>query len=123
MRRVGRCAKCGETKIVQDHHIRGYGDEAKDVTAPYCHSCDQKAHYKARREGRCTLDGKETRRLSRLSSTRRSCKKKTLFTTLGVNVQLIEQVVININTGSVYVWSGFSGHHEVKLKMIDEISK
>ena len=55
MKQMGLCQKCGETKIVQDHHILGYNEDNKDYVVKYCNSCDQKAHLKARKEGKCNL--------------------------------------------------------------------
>jgi len=122
MKRLGICQKCGEEKIVRDHHIHGYSIENKDEVVPYCNSCDQKAHRKARREGRCILTGKETTRLSTNSCLRRSLKTKMIsYETLMPNVRLFEQVRVNLNNGNVTVGSCFSAGHGKKLKYIEVI--
>jgi len=120
VKRQGICSKCGKETTVRDHHIKGYGEENKDEVVPYCYSCDQKAHDKARREGRCTLPSKETNRLSANSCNRRSKKNKTIsYETLMPNVRLFEQVRVNLNTGHINVVSYFTAHNGKKLKYID----
>lgn len=56
---MGTCQKCGQYKMVRDHHYKGYDT---DETAPYCQSCDIKAHNWARWEGKCNLSAKEAKR-------------------------------------------------------------
>ncbi len=125
MRRMGICSKCGKETIVQDHHIKGYGGEHKDEVVPYCISCDLKAHYKAKREGRCTLTGKESYKLSTISSQKRYDKmfNRTInlsHNTVGTNVQLHELILINIKTGNISFGTYFQGTNRKKLKIIDE---
>ena len=121
MKRIGICTKCGEEKIVRDHHIRGYKEEHKDEVVPYCESCDRKAHAKARREGRCTLPSKETNRLSMNSCFRRTKKVMALSSDmLEPNISLREQLHYNIKTGNVTLYSYFIGEHGKKLKVIEE---
>jgi len=120
VKRQGICHKCGEEKMVRDHHIHGYKDEHKDEVVPYCYSCDRKAHNKARREGKCKLSSKETKRLSNNSQRRRSCKTKMLsYETLIPNVRFFEQVRIDLNTGHINVASYFHANHGKKIKYID----
>ena len=120
MKRQGICSKCGEEKIVRDHHIHGYGEENKDVTVPYCYSCDRKAHAKAKKEGRCILTSEETKRLSVNSCNRRSRKTKNISCeTLIPNVCLLENVQVNLNTGHINILSNFTASNGKKLKYID----
>jgi len=122
MKRNGICQKCGEEKIVRDHHLKGYLGENKDEVVPYCYSCDMKAHHKARREGKCNLPGDETNRLSKNSCVRRSKKSKMISTeSMMPNVQLFEHVQVNLNTGNVTVSSCFHANHGKKLKYIEVI--
>ena len=119
MRRLGFCYKCGEYKIVRDHHAFGY---ETDETVPYCVDCDRKAHNKARKEGRCNLSSEETSRKSKNSYDRRSRKWKLLSSkSLASNVQLFEELAINLNTGTVSIHSRFVGINHHKLKIIDSI--
>lgn len=119
MKRKGICQKCGEEKIVQDHHIKGY---ATDEVAPYCQSCDLKAHVEAKKNGRCLLSSDKTRRLSRNSYKRRSTKSKMLSSkTVDTNIQLFEELYFNINTEKITISSYFQGNHGKKLKIITEI--
>jgi len=120
MKRIGICKKCGEEKMVQDHHIHGYGEEHKDVTAPYCESCDKKAHYKARKEGKCILPSDETTRLSHNSCLRRSRKTKMISSeSMMPSVRLFEQIYLNVNTGNVTIGSSFAASNGKKIKYID----
>jgi hypothetical protein len=120
MKRLGICQKCGEEKMVRDHHSKGYSKENEDITVPYCLSCDMKAHFKARREGRCKLDTKISKKLSRNSCMRKSYKKKMLSSkTISPNIRLFEQIQININTGEINIGSHFSGNHGYKIKYIE----
>ena len=122
MKRIGICQKCGEEKMVRDHHLKGYLGENKDEVVPYCYSCDRKAHNKARMEGRCKLPSKETKRLSENSCNRRSKIIKNLSRdTMLPNVRLLEQLRLNINTGTITVVSYFSGYHGKKIKYIEVI--
>ncbi len=106
--------------MVHDHHIYGYSEKHKDDVVPYCQSCDIKAHYKARKEGRCTLNGKESNRLSTRSYQRRSYKKKQLSgKTLMPYVRLFEQIRFNINTNTININSYFGTGTSKKLKYID----
>jgi len=117
MRRIGICSKCGETKIVQDHHFKGY---ETDEVKPYCNSCDQKAHAKAKNEGKCLLNGKESHRKSTNSSGRRSTKYINLF-----NITMIPFVTLrcgfiyNKNTENLSFNSGFYSNHGKDLKVYD----
>lgn len=118
MKRLGICYKCGKYKEVRDHHAYGY---ETDETVPYCNSCDQKAHNKARKEGKCNLTNIESEQKSNNSYHRRSTKRKSLSSeTVTPNVVLFEELQINLNTGTVTISSCFSGNHGHKLKIIDE---
>lgn len=120
MRRLGICSKCGEVKIVQDHHIYGYSKKYKDEVVPYCNSCDQKAHYKARKEGKCTLNSEERMRLSHNSVNRRTHRTKTLSCeTIITNILLVTECHININTEHINITSRFYGNHGKKLKIME----
>ena len=120
MKRLGICKKCGEEKMVRDHHIKGYCEENKDEVVPYCQSCDLKAHAKARREGRCVLTHKEAHIKSQASCQRRSRKTKTISSeTLMPNVRLFENVQINLNTGHINVVSYFKANNGKKIKYIN----
>jgi len=68
---MGICKKCGEYKMVQEHHSKGYLPPYQDFTEPYCQKCDRKAHFDAKCEGKCKLTSDETRRLSADSCSRR----------------------------------------------------
>ncbi len=117
MKRMGICSKCKQYKMVQDHHYKGYGT---DEVAPYCQSCDQKAHNKAKREGKCKLQGKESRKLTRKSYNKRVRKLIILSSeTLEPYVQLYETLTLNLNTKSIYFSSYFNGHHGKKLMFVD----
>ncbi|MFZ3166340.1 MAG: hypothetical protein WA130_01910 [Candidatus Methanoperedens sp.] len=118
MKRMGICSKCGEYRLVQDHHYKGYkSDEVK----PYCLSCDWKAHNKARKEGRCKLSGWESNRLSTLSSNRRSHKTFNLsWNMLEEHIQLKERIFVNLNNGNIIFDSCFVGTNHIKLKRIKE---
>ena len=121
MKRKGVCQKCGKETTVRDHHLYGYDKEHKDEVAPYCASCDQKAHNKARREGRCILSGKETTRYSTNSYKRRSLKRKILSrSTLMPDVQLLEHLYINMNTGTIVIGTGFTANNRRKIKYIGD---
>jgi hypothetical protein len=121
MRRLGTCQKCGQEKMVQDHHINGYANKS-DVVAPYCQSCDQRAHAKARREGRCMFTTEETYRLSSQSSKRRSHHHEGLIQqTLVPNIRLYVGYQYNYNNGTFSFFSGFYGHHGYKIKTIQEM--
>jgi hypothetical protein len=120
MRRLGICQKCGEEKMVRDHHSKGYSEEHKDDVAPYCESCDQKAHINARKEGRCILSSKETSKKSNKSCTRRSCKRKALSSkTQMPYIRLLERIKFNINTDTIWINSYFEANHKKKIKYID----
>lgn len=128
MRRIGICQKCGKETIVQDHHIYGYGDKS-DVVAPYCRSCDRKAHNKARIEGRCVLKSKDSIRLSTNSCHRRERKNgiilmhtEDLITqTLLPNIALYVGFVYNYKSKHMSFYSQFRGYHGYKIKTIDEM--
>ncbi len=118
MRRLGICSKCGIETVVQDHHYKGY--DVDDVL-PYCKSCDTKAHNKARREGKCNLTGDESHKKSTASHAKRTWKSLTLSSkTLEPNTLLFEVLQLNLNTNNIVIWSGFSGNHHKKLKVINE---
>ena len=120
MRHKGICVKCGKETMVQDHHYKGYGT---DETAPYCQSCDRKAHNKARREGRCKLKSDESTKLSRYSYNRRSIYTKHLSSKTRLpNIQLSELVRINLNTNSLTFASGFRGQRGYQIKTIDKLN-
>ncbi len=124
MGKMGICSKCSEYKLVQDHHIKGYGEEHKDEVVPYCKSCDMKAHAKARREGRCNLTSEESNQLSKNSYNRRSRKTMDLsYETIGTNVRLRETLIINLNTKDIYIETHFIGSNKEKLKIINENNK
>jgi hypothetical protein len=94
MRKIGTCAKCGETKEVGQHHLKGYLGENINVTAPYCQSCDKKAHWKARKDGRCVLTGKETSRLSKLSYVHRNIKQRVIYKEV---IDIFSYISINLS--------------------------
>lgn len=120
MKRKEICQKCGKEKIVRDHHLNGYEKLHKDEVAPYCYSCDLKAHNNARKEGRCTLTSKEIQRLSMNSSMRRAHRHFSLSSkTLAANVQLRELLDLNVNTGLICINTYFSAYNGKKLKYID----
>jgi len=122
MKRMDICQKCGQERIVRDHHIHGYGEEYKDEVAPYCLSCDLKAHNKARKEGRCILTSKESARATKNSYRRRSRKIITLSCeTLLPNIQLYERLEIWTNTSEVSFNTCFRGNNGKHLKVIDEM--
>lgn len=106
--------------MVRDHHIKGYSQAHKDEIVPYCRSCDRKAHDNARREGKCKLTHTESHRLSLRSCLRRSIKEKPFWTTIAPNIRLYEQIRINLNTGHIYIRSGFLGDHNQHIKRIKE---
>ena len=125
MKRMGICKKCGEYKMVQDHHSKGYLPPYEDFTEPYCQSCDQKAHYKAKRNGRCKLNPLETNKLSINSYSRRAHalgikkqRKITFLETIFKNILLFEELIYNESNGNIYVSSYFQGCHK-KLKVIN----
>lgn len=121
MKRIGICQKCGLEKEVRDHHLHGYGGEHRDEVAPYCYSCDKKAHYKARREGRCTLSSDETKQLSKNSCKRRTIQSKKLSsTTLIPHVQLFEQLDFNSNTYRIGITSCFFAGHGKRILYIGD---
>lgn len=121
MKRRGICQKCGKETTVQDHHYKGYGKEYKDEVVPYCQSCDMKAHNKARKKGTCILNTTDRRRKTKGSYRRRSSKKFELtYETIGINMQLVEFVELNLNTGHVGIYSYFRGSNKNKLKIITE---
>ena len=123
MRRQGICKKCGKEGEVQDHHKKGYLPPFEDYTEPYCRSCDMKAHYKAKREGRCKLTGKESKMNSANSCHRRSDKKIHITNKRVIPyVSLQEFFTLNKNTGTLTFTSGFFSHKEGVLKVIDEDS-
>ncbi len=118
MIRMGICHKCGEWKMVRDHHAFGYDT---DKVLPYCLSCDKKAHYKARKEGTCNLSSEQSHRKSNCSSMSRSTKIKLLsWKTVSPNVRLFERLQININTGTITVWSYFGSDNGHKLYVVGE---
>ena len=121
MKRMGICQKCGKEKIVRDHHLNGYGKGYEDEVAPYCQSCDMKAHNKAKREGGCKLTHVEVKRIGHNSYGRRCSKKMMLpSAVLEPNIQLFEQIIVNINTEHINICSYFSGRNGKKLKRINE---
>lgn len=101
MKQMGICHKCGQQKIVQDHHIKGYLGDNKDHVVKYCNTCDQLAHIKARKEGRCNLSHEDVNKLSRNSYSRRVNQHMEVSTeTMMPYVALREFVVYNKNTGT-----------------------
>jgi hypothetical protein len=118
MKRKGICSKCGKEILVRDHHYKGY---KTDEVKPYCISCDNKAHNNARKEGRCKLTSKESRKASTQSAQRRSYKSFLLeWETLEPNICLQTDCRININTNTLTFSSRFRGHNKTKLKSINE---
>ncbi len=93
--------------MVQDHHIKGYFGENKDLVAPYCKSCDRKAHDKARKEGRCKLTHAEANKLSTASNRRRTIKQKIFATTVAPWVEALTTIAVNTSTGHVAITSRF----------------
>ncbi len=121
---MGICTKCGEYKLVQDHHINGYEEDHINEVVPYCISCDKLAHLKARKDGRCTMDSKEIHKISTKSSKRRYNKeinKKILLSweTLEPFICIREILNININSENIVICSYFSAMHGKKIKYID----
>jgi hypothetical protein len=119
MKRFGTCSKCGEYKLVHDHHYKGY--DAEEVL-PYCQSCDIKAHNSARKEGRCKISSEESHKKSTASNAKRTWKTFILsLETPGSNTRLFEVLQLNLKTDKIMIWSGFNGNNRKKLKIIDEI--
>ncbi len=119
MKKLGICSKCGQEKTVRDHHVKGYGEGNKDYTLPYCYSCDRKAHFKTKREGKCNLSPDETFKLTRNSYHRRVDKHFSLSSNaIMTNVQLKEKLKINLNTGTITISSYFQAGKHKKLKYI-----
>lgn len=73
LKNMGVCVKCGELRPVRQHHAFGYDSEK---TLTYCHSCDSLAHIRAIKTGKCILSSEERKRLSSISSNRRTRLKK-----------------------------------------------
>jgi len=118
MKRIGICYKCKQEKLVRDHHYKGYDIEE---TKPYCYSCDQKAHQKAREEGRCILSTNETKRLSNNSSHKRSRKIICLSNeSILPYIRLEEIITINTQTNNIFINSYFHDRPNHRLKIIDE---
>lgn len=116
----GICTKCGKEGMVQNHHWHGYGEEHKDDVALYCQSCDQKAHNKAKKEGKCTLSSDESHKKSRSSYNRRNYIKYTLSEqTLSTNIALRERIRYNKNIDSIAYECEFTGYHGNKLYYIN----
>lgn len=121
MNKIGVCEKCGETKNVRNHHIKGYGEENKDYVVKYCNICDQKAHQKAREEGRCNLSHEEVCKLSQNSYARRTHQTINISCdTLMPYVYLRELIVYNINTGKPTCETIFQANGGRKLLYIGE---
>ena len=119
MRKLGICYRCGKYKTVRDHHYKGYDSEK---IAPYCYSCDRKAHDKAREEGRCNMGLRERQRKSINSCVKRTIKQIKLSSkTISPNIQLFEQLQLNLNTETIMINSYFSGSNGHKLKVINEL--
>lgn len=116
----GVCRKCGKVREVQNHHINGYSGNHKDEIAPYCRSCDLKAHQKARREGRCKLPSKITKQLSKNSYKRRTYRHILFTETMMPNVQLQEHLEYNETTGELTYSAYFNAYHGKNLKYMEE---
>jgi len=114
----GYCIKCGQFRQLQNHHYKGYDT---DETALYCMSCDQKAHNKARREGRCNLTSKEVQKLSTASGCRIRIKRIYFDERITNNIYLHEHLQYNTFTGTVSWTSGFVARNGIKLPEYVEI--
>ena len=113
--KIGTCCKCGKVGIIQDHHWKGYSEEHKDNVMPYCHSCDLRAHAKARREGQCKLPHEKVNVLSKNSYRRRNEERIEFWEVVGTNALFQECIIFNKSNGNVYVTSRFLGNHGVIL--------
>lgn len=126
MKRQGVCQKCGKETIVRDHHINGYLGENKDTVAPYCQSCDLKAHAKAKREGRCNLKPDVLYLLSIKSSNRRNKWDKRNRKTYTLSCKTLESDTVLFehlhvySTGKISINSYFIGNNGLQLKRICE---
>jgi hypothetical protein len=118
-KRLGICAKCKQYKIVQSHHIHGYSEEHKDDVVDYCQSCDQKAHRKAKKEGKCNLSIDAIKRLTSNSSHRRTRKQLIINETMMKYVSLVECYSYITTTGNVIVNGYFGTYSGRKLFYID----
>lgn len=115
----GICTKCGKEGFVQKHHIHGYSEEHKDDVVDYCKSCDQKAHYKARREGRCNLSSHDSRRYSLNSYKRRNTKTIHISDDLLLpGVYLSETIIYNTTTWNPTSNTCFCAYHKQKIMYI-----
>ncbi len=119
--KTGYCTKCGKYGIVRMHHWKGYSDEHKDDVMPYCQSCDQKAHYTAKKNGLCTLSSYESHKKSRNSYNRRHIIKYTISeNSVYPNIAIRERIYYNTSTQSTTSTYEFVGYHGTKLKHIHE---
>lgn len=117
MKRMGICQKCGQYKMVHDHHYKGYDS---DEVAPYCQGCDLKAHHKAKKEGKCEidpelykqkqLDGRN--RLRRLNEIER---RKTHKVKITINIDPKYDKMLGI----LKIEKGFMTKAEVVVKIIE----
>lgn len=100
MKEKGICSKCGQLKPVVHHHYKGYGC---DETKLYCYSCDQKAHYKARKEGKCILSHDEAKQLSQKSSNNDRINKFLSYIRIEDNISLKITMSISTRTGTLNI--------------------
>ena len=100
MSTMGTCSKCGQLKTVVQHHYKGYNT---DETKPYCYSCDQKAHYKARSEGKCLLTHKEAGLLSKISSNKARAFKFLDYMRVESNISIKTVLSINTRTNTITI--------------------
>jgi hypothetical protein len=103
--------------MLRDHHIDGYG-KSEDKVVPYCYSCDEKAHIKARNSGQCTLSTKESYKKSRKSYARRTYRYK--YINLCPNVYIL--IKINLNTNHIEYYSYFNHIWNKKTTTVDMIT-
>ena len=112
------CQKCGKEAIVQDHHWKGYINGHEDDVAPYCQSCDVKAHINARKIGKCKLPSSITTKLTRNSCTRRNAMHKAFQIHLDTYFRVIIHITARLS-GTVNIHSYFRGDRYVDLKYFD----
>jgi len=108
MAEVGICVKCGQLRLVRDHHSKGYLPPYEDYTEKYCFSCDVHAHSKARKAGKCNLNKNERTKMSNDSCSRRhkDIAFFPFYDTPLKNVRLYEHIRLKYD-GSIQVDSDF----------------
>ncbi len=98
-----KCFKCGIDEHIIVHHL-SYEPE-KLVFC--CRRCHKYIHNKIRKQNLCPISIKEVARLSINSANRRSTRKINFRERICKNIQFLEQIQYNINSGEVYFYSGF----------------